>query len=120
MLLCQPCFLCFVEFLLLSTNDVIMAKGNPCTFHFCFSPWQVADEWELRWEDVEIHYNEELGTGTFGRVYRGLLHSRELRDLMNGERTSSRRGSFGRRKSKRKSIHKAVGSCVVAIKRLKG
>lgn len=87
---------------------------------------QVADEWELQWEDVEVHYNEELGTGAFGMVYRGLLHSRELRDLMDKKRGSSRRsrrGSSGGRKSpyqKKLSAHRSMGSCTVAIKRLKG
>jgi serine/threonine protein kinase len=80
----------------------------------------VADEWELQWEDIEIFYGEELGTGAFGRVFRGILHSRQLRDMVNGDARSSRRGSFGRRRgSRRPSTNKPVGSHVVAVKRLK-
>lgn len=96
-----------------------------CTSLCCANGLQVADEWELQWEDVEVHYNEELGTGAFGMVYRGLLHSRELRDLIDEKRGSSRRsrrGSSGRKSPRQKKLtaHRSMGSCTVAIKRLKG
>lgn len=55
-------------------------------------------------------------------VYRGLLHSRELRDLMKEKRGSSRRRSSGRKSPRQRklSAHRSMGSCTVAIKRLKG
>ena len=83
---------------------------------------QVADEWEVPSEDVEIVYSEELGHGAFGRVYCGLLHCRELRDMVNGERRrgSRKRGSFGQRKLSRRNTSQSVGSRLVAIKRLRG
>ena len=84
---------------------------------------QVADDWEIPTEDVEIFDSEELGHGAFGRVYRGLLHSHELRDLVTRGRWSFRkRGSFGRRRSSssRLKASQGVGSCLVAIKRLRG
>ena len=82
----------------------------------------MADEWELQDDDIEIFYGEELGTGAFGRVYRGLLHSRQQRQMMNGDVRSSRRGSFGRRRrTSRKSLtSNTVETHVVAVKRLKG
>ena len=83
----------------------------------------MADEWELQWDDIEIHYDEELGNGAFGRVYRGVLHSRELRQLVSEEDASNRRWSLTRKKSptrRKPTVHRDLGSCVVAIKRLKG
>ena len=82
---------------------------------------QVADDWEVPSEDVEIFYSEELGHGAFGRVYRGLLHCRELRDLVTGGRRSTRkRGSFGQRRLSRRKTSQSMGSRLVAIKRLRG
>ncbi|CAI7996008.1 Fibroblast growth factor receptor 2 [Geodia barretti] len=80
----------------------------------------VADDWEVPSEDVEIFYSEELGHGAFGRVYRGLLHCRELRDLVTGGRRSTRkRGSFGQRRLSRRKTSQSMGSRLVAIKRLR-
>ena len=73
----------------------------------------------MPYEDVEIFYSDELGHGAFGRVYRGLLHSRELRDMINGGRRRSRKRSLGRRRSSSRKAQ-TVGSNVVAIKRLRG
>ena len=81
----------------------------------------MADEWEVPSEDIQIFHSEELGHGAFGRVYRGLLHSKELRDLVNGERRSTRkRGSIGQRKLSRRQTSQSMGSRLVAIKRLRG
>ena len=77
-------------------------------------------------EDIEIFYAEELGHGAFGRVYRGFLHSRELRDMVSsgggGRRSTRKRGSFGRRRSSQRKNQSSqiVGSRLVAVKRLRG
>lgn len=47
---------------------------------------QVADEWELKRDDIKVMKDKPLGTGAFGEVFRGILQpSAKVSHLKNSQ-----------------------------------
>ena len=67
----------------------------------------MADEWELRRQEVEVMIKKPLGQGAFGAVYRGMLQPQVMEKLSRRKKTHVRDRRF-------------TINCLVAVKMLKG
>ena len=67
----------------------------------------MADDWEIRRDDVELLMNKPLGEGAFGSVFRGVLQPNVMEKMSRRKKAHDRDRRFSM-------------SCIVAVKILKG